>query len=208
MMLISLSFLISSMLTICLFKFAVPAAFRIFPIPARMLPVVYIFLAMFLFGSGFGAAMLGLSNFKDNMESPGPVPSQISGEVKLKQLRGYGDFVGRNEALEGNGSPDSHLALDIQAPSRTIKGLMLRERKSGQPIWDTIFGNHTWLVAVTKKNKLISRANGELMYYLNGSKETLDLWVQDNHTLAARKKQIELVIHFNINPPLILALKR
>lgn len=204
MMLILLSFIISSILTIGLFKSAVPVAIRTFPIPARMLPIVNIFLAIFLFGVGFGVAMLGLSNLKN----PSPTPSQIFGEVKLKQLKGYSDFVGRNEDLEGNGSPDSHLVLDIQAPSKTINGLMLREKKSGQPIWDSFFGNHAWLVAVTKKNKLISCANGELTYNLNNNKETLDLWVQDNHTLAARKKQIELVIHFKNNPQLILALKR
>ena len=203
-MLILLSFIISSILTIGLFKFAVPAAIRTFPIPARVLPIVNIFLVIFLFGACFGTTMLGLSNPK----KPSPTPPQIFGEIKPKQLKGYSDFVGRNEELEGNGSPDSHLVLDIQAPSKTINGLMLREKKSGQPIWDTFFGNCTWLVAVTKKNKLISGANGELTYDLNNSKETLDLWVQDNHTLAARKKQIELVIHFKNNQQLILELKR
>ncbi|MBU2627170.1 MAG: hypothetical protein KKE61_01005, partial [Proteobacteria bacterium] len=130
------------------------------------------------------------------------------GSLNLKKLNSFSDFVGRNEALQGNGSPDSQLRLEIEAPGKTIISLILRETVSQKVIWDTTNGNSAWLIAVTKKNKPVNNTDGSLGYKLGAGKEKLDLWLQDNHTIAAGKKELELVLGFDNNESLILPLER
>lgn len=143
-------------------------------------------------------------------EKPDAATIQNTGNssVKLKKINGFSDFVGRNEALLGNGSPDSQLELTIEAPDQTIISLILRETDTQNAIWDTTNGNSTWLIAVTKKNKLVNRADGSLLYKLGTEKEKLDLWLQDNHLLASGKKELELVLSFDNNTSLIIPMKR
>ncbi|MBU1196618.1 MAG: hypothetical protein KKE62_10765 [Proteobacteria bacterium] len=129
-----------------------------------------------------------------------------SGTVTL--IKGIGDFVGRSETLQGDGSSDTHLKLAIQAPNKTITGICLRETGTRNAIWDTTAGNDRWLVAVTKKNKVLNQPDGTLQYTLGAGNEKLDLWLQDNHVIAAGKKELELVLSFDNNESLILPLKR
>jgi len=154
---------------------------------------------------------------KTKVEEPAvtqpPVPqaastSIITGSLKLKRIKGFSDFVGRNEVQQGNGSPDSQLRLEINAPNKIITSLILRESVTKKTIWDTTSGNGTWLICMTKKNKSVNQADGTLWYTLGSEKETLDLWLQDNHIIAAGKKELELVLNFDNNESLILPLKR
>lgn len=131
-----------------------------------------------------------------------------SGTLTLKKIKGFGDFVGRNETLQGDGSPDSQLRLEIQAADKTITGISLRETDTKNAVWDTTPGNDTWLIAVTKKNKPVSQPDGTLKYVLGAGNEKLDLWLADNHVLATGKKELELVLSFDNNESLIIPLKR
>ncbi|WDP85675.1 MAG: hypothetical protein HUN05_11480 [Desulfobacter sp.] len=137
-----------------------------------------------------------------------PTQTPDTGKTSLKLKKGFGDFVGRNEAFRGNGSPDSRLRLEIQAPDQTITGLELREADTKALIWDTQSGNFAWLMGVTKKNKPITQTDGSIHYPLGKDREKLDLWVQDNHTIARGKKQLELLIRFDHNKSLIVPVER
>ena len=139
---------------------------------------------------------------------PAVSTSSSTGSLKLKKLKGFSDFVGRNETLQGNGSPDSQLRLEIKAENKTITSLILRKSDTKKTIWDTTSGNSTWLICVTKKNKPVNKADGTLWYTLGSEKEKLDLWLQDNHTIAAGKKKLELIISFENNESLIIPMER
>ncbi|SMD02298.1 hypothetical protein SAMN02746065_12211 [Desulfocicer vacuolatum DSM 3385] len=157
------------------------------------------------------------SGTQDVVTPEGPPPENTLGtastgsvkaRIKLKKVKGFGDFVGRNERFQGDGSPDSQLRLEIEAPDKTIASLVVRQAGTPNAIWDTIPENRVWLVAVTKKNKPINLTDGSLGYTLGKKEEKLDLWLQDNHTIAAGKEQLELVIRFDNNESLILPMER
>lgn len=143
-------------------------------------------------------------------ENTNPVPAKptSSASLKLKKITGFGDYVGRNEMLQGDGSPDSQLQLAMTAPDQTIIRLTIRERATQKALWDTTDGNDVWLVAVTKKNKPIHQSDGSLRYTLGTEKEQLDLWLQDNHILAAGKKELEIVVEIDNNESLIIPMER
>lgn len=138
-----------------------------------------------------------------------PAPAKISfgnvsGSVRLKRLKGFGDYAGRGETPRSDGSPEANLILTLNAPGRTLTGLTLRAVDNGQPIWDTVPGNRVWLVAVTDKGKRLNNKDGSLALKLGPDHRRLDLWVQDNHTLARGGRALELVADLDGKDRLIL----
>jgi hypothetical protein len=126
--------------------------------------------------------------------------------ARLVRLNGFGDYAGRSEAPRGDGSADAYIKLTIDAPGKTLTGLKLREAGGGEVIWDTTQGNKTWLIVATISGRVQNKADGTLAYQLGQGPETLDLWVEDNHTLERGKKRLELVILLRDTQPLVLPL--
>lgn|GEM_PF-5164161 len=142
-----------------------------------------------------------------NPSSPEPDQDPVTARLTLKKLRGHGDFTGRGEALLSNGSPDTWLQLEIQAPDKTLKGMILRKADTKEAVWDTFPDNGAWLAAVTHKNKPVNQADGRLDYPLS-QRMTLDLWIQDNHTIAAGKEEFELILKFKDSASLVIPMER
>lgn len=135
-------------------------------------------------GSGGDKSVTGLAD------------GQISGQAILKRLKGFGDYACRGEALRGDGSPDANLSLIVRAPGKSLTGLALRAKTDQRVMWDTKPNNKAWLVVVTRKGKRINKKDGTVNLALGSNEEKLDLWIQDNHTLARGKPPLELVMTF------------
>jgi hypothetical protein len=140
--------------------------------------------------------------------TPAAAEPMSSGSLKLKKIKGFSDYVGRTEVLQGDGSPDSQLRLEITAPNQTITRLSIREKNTQHPIWDTENSSGVWRIAITQKNKPIYQGDEALRRTLGAGKEKYDLWLQDNHMLAAGKKELSLVVTFDNNKVLIIPLER
>ena len=128
--------------------------------------------------------------------APVPPSGSAAGEAILKRLKGFGDYACRGEALRRDGSPDANLGLVLRAPGRTLSALALRTAADKRVMWDTSPNNRVWLLVVTKNGKRVNKKDGTVNLVLNSSEEKLDLWVQDNHTLARGKQPLELVLTF------------
>ena len=131
-------------------------------------------------------------------------------ELSIKKLRGFSDFTGRNETLQADGSPDTWLKLKIDgAQGLRITGLALRNTDTKVPVWDTDPGNAAWLLAAAKKNKSLNTTEtGTLDWTVDTSPTVLDLYLQDNNTIAAGKQTFELVISFDNSTTLVVPMER
>ena len=125
----------------------------------------------------------------------------------MKRIRDSGDHVGRGEALRLNGSPDSQLSLAVLAPHKTLAGLVLRTVGDKKPQWDTTPGNGVWLLVVTRDGETVNRKDGTISLALGPAEQKLELWVQDNHTLARGKQGLELVMGFTDGQEVVVKVK-
>ncbi len=125
----------------------------------------------------------------------------------MKRIRDSGDHVGRGEALRLNGSPDSQLSLAVLAPHKTLAGLVLRTVGDKKPQWDTTPGNGVWLLVVTRDGETVNRKGGTISLALGPAEQKLELWVQDNHTLARGKQGLELVMGFTDGQEVVVKVK-
>ena len=137
-------------------------------------------------------------------------PPASTAELTIKKLRGFSDFTGRNEILQADGSPDTWLKLKIEgAQDLRITGLALKNAKTKALVWDTDSGNAAWLLVAAKKNKSLNEAEtGALDWPVDGSPALLDLYLQDNNTIAAGKQRFELVISFDNSTTLVVPMER
>jgi hypothetical protein len=140
---------------------------------------------------------------------PGPTPktaaSEATGRVTLK--RGVADFVAAREAPGPNGSVDAVLRLEVTAPGMTIVSMAMGPQ--GAPaMWDTLPGNGAWLMGAGRKNTLLNRPDGSLNIVLGPASEALDLYVQDNNTIAAGSTPLIVGVTFGDGTVLQLPVER
>lgn len=116
---------------------------------------------------------------------PAPV-SGTTGEGALLEaaLAGVGsfDYVGPWEKLEGNLNRDYR--FDIRFSKKgTLTGVRIVNLTRGGE-WDTIPGNGRWLTAVTRPGGgVLNASDGSVRIPVDGT-TALQLWVEDNNTLA------------------------
>lgn len=117
--------------------------------------------------------------------APSSTPAETDGGDFLEAaLAGVGafDYVGEGEALAGNLNRDYRFDIKLQGKG-TITGIRLVNTTRGGE-WDTIPGNGRWLLAVTKPGGgVLNASNGSVRIPFEGP-TNLQLWVEDNRTLA------------------------
>ncbi len=103
--------------------------------------------------------------------------------------RGKYDFVSDSSKLESNLVPDHGLALTLAARG-TVNGVRITgswDGKDGKKVsktWDTIPGNTTPLVAVTRKDgKLQNKADSTISIPVSG-KDTLYFWIDNEDEIG------------------------
>lgn len=116
---------------------------------------------------------------------PAPV-SEATGEGTLMEaaLAGAGsfDYVGPWEKLEGNLNRDYRFDIRF-AKKGTLTGVRIVNLTRGGE-WDTIPGNGRWLIAVTRPGgAVLNASDGSVRIPVEGT-TALQLWVEDNKTLA------------------------
>lgn len=117
--------------------------------------------------------------------TPYSAPAQTGdGDFAEAVLAGVGtfDYVGEGEALAGNMNRDYRFDIKLQGKG-TITGIRLVNTTKGGE-WDTIPGNGRWQLAVTKPGGgVLNASNGSVRIPFEGT-TNLQLWVEDNGTLA------------------------
>ncbi|MBT3880391.1 MAG: WG repeat-containing protein [Candidatus Scalindua sp.] len=116
--------------------------------------------------------------------------------VYLNKKKGFLDFVGRNEKLKRNGSPDVQFRFHIIAPGKTITNLTIQNIDGQKSDWDTMPGNGIWLVGVLKNNNVLNKPDGSVNILLGDSEEIFDLYVHDNNSIVAGKTNYEMTLTY------------
>lgn len=136
---------------------------------------------------------------------PKAAASGAAGRAGLK--RGVADFVAAREAPGPNGSIDTVLGLEVTAPGMTIVSLAMGPQ-GAPPMWDTLPDNGAWLMGAGRKNTLLNQPDGTLRLALGNGPEAFDLYVQDNHTIAAASAPLALTVTFEDGSVLELPVER
>ena len=131
-------------------------------------------------------------------QPPAPPGGPVTGRVNLVTVTSSQDYVGANEALQRSGRNDVQFRLAVSAAGRTLTGLELRNTDGQYSVWDTLPGNGMWLMAVTQGGRLLNDAQGRLVPTpLPPSGEaTLDLYVEDNGSVAGGQTHYQLTLLF------------
>ena len=127
--------------------------------------------------------------------TPTSAPAQAGdGGFTEAALAGVGnfDYVGEGESLAGNLNRDHRFDIKF-TKTGTLTGVRLVNLAKGGE-WDTIPNNNRWLLAVTRPGGgVLNSSNGAVRIPVEGT-TALQLWVEDNETLAdpASKWRISL----------------
>jgi hypothetical protein len=138
---------------------------------------------------------------------PAAKPSEPETRAWLVNIKGSGDYVGRGEALKGDGSPDVHIRLSIFAPGKTISSFSLMSTSGQAAAWDTLPGNDIWLMAVKRGNELLNKPDGSVSIAMQAQGDLFDLWLQDNNAFAGGKTGFTLTVAFVDGDSLSLPLR-
>jgi hypothetical protein len=106
------------------------------------------------------------------------------------------NLVGSGETLVADGAPDAHFRIHIMAPGKTLTGLEIINTSGQYSVWDTIPGNGFWVMAVVQGEKLQNDASGGIKIVLPKEEEILDLYVQDNGSIAGKGTNFKLTLMF------------
>lgn len=156
-------------------------------------------------GNSGNIASAGAAKQTDPGQTSRSPASGASGRVSLR--KGVADFVAARETPGPNGSADAVLRLEVTAPGKTIASLAMGP-EGGPAMWDTLSGNSAWLMGAGRKNTLLNRPDGGLNVPLGQGPDILDLYVQDNNTIAAGRTPLVVTVSFSDASVLQLPVER
>ena len=100
------------------------------------------------------------------------------------------DLTGRGERLRGDGTPDESVRVMTQGAG-TLTGVTVQGVEGERAAWDTVPGNNTRLVAVTKDGVTLNRPDGSISAQLR-DRTTLDLWLTDTGVIEKGESRLEV----------------
>ncbi|MCD6574874.1 DNRLRE domain-containing protein, partial [Candidatus Aerophobetes bacterium] len=123
--------------------------------------------------------------------------ASVQGSVTLVEKQSKFDFAGRDEKLKGDGRPDTHFRLTLNAPGRSIKWLEIHSTKGRFSAWDTKPDNGMWLIVVAYDGIILNHSDGSFQVILPEGEKVFDLYLQDNGSIAAGYTSYRLTIGFS-----------
>lgn len=146
--------------------------------------------------------------------SPAPPAPAVRPEAKVvnrayifKKKSGR-DYVGRNRRLAPNGSPDAWFQVRLAASDRRATGFKIVNRNGQASSWSSVPGPKDWLLAAAQGGKLLSKPDHRLFIDLSQPETVLDLFVQDNNSLAAGHTDYELIVTFEKGQPISIPIEK
>ena len=100
------------------------------------------------------------------------------------------DLTGRGERLRGDGTPDESVRVMTQGAG-TLTGVTVQGVEGERAAWDTVPGNNTRLVAVTKDGVTLNRPDGSISAQLR-DRTTLELWLTDTGVIEKGESRLEV----------------
>ena len=120
----------------------------------------------------------------------------VHANVMLVEKQSKLDYAQRSEKLRGDGHPDAHFQLILNAPGKTIKWLEIRNTNGQLSVWDTKPNNGVWLIVVVYDGIVLNHSDGSFEAILPEGKRTFDLYLQDNGSIAAGNTSYKLTVGF------------
>ena len=100
------------------------------------------------------------------------------------------DLTGRGERLRGDGTPDESVRVMTQGAG-TLTGVTVQGVEGERAAWDTVPGNNTRLVAVTKDGVTLNRPDGSISAQLR-DRTTLELWLTAAGVIEKGESRLEV----------------
>lgn len=100
------------------------------------------------------------------------------------------DLTGRGERLRGDGTPDESVRVMTQGTG-TLTGVTVQGVEGERAAWDTVPGNNTRLVAVTKDGVTLNRPDGSVSAPLR-DRTVLELWLTDTGVIEKGESKLEV----------------
>jgi len=120
----------------------------------------------------------------------------VHANVMLVEKQSKLDYAQKSEKLRGDGYPDTHFRLILNAPGKTIKWLEIRNTNGQLSVWDTKPNNGVWLIVVVYDGIVLNHSDGSFEAILPEGKRTFDLYLQDNGSIAAGNTSYKLTVGF------------
>ncbi|MGC9372590.1 MAG: hypothetical protein ACP5DY_04640 [Thermovirgaceae bacterium] len=94
-------------------------------------------------------------------------------------------------------NPDAHVRLALSGLEGTIESLAVKAPDGGGGVWDTIRGNGTWNIVVTRTRSggILSNTDGTFNMAVTGDTE-LHLWLADNGNFGSAPQRFEVHVTF------------
>lgn len=137
--------------------------------------------------------------------APAKPASPAEARAYLHKKRSGRDYVGRNRRLAPNGSPDAWFRVHLPASDRRVTGFTITNVNGQTSRWSSRPGPKDWLLVAAKGGKQLSRSDQQLYIALDDPETVIDLFVQDNNSLAGGKTDYQLTVRYESGQPLTLA---
>lgn len=99
--------------------------------------------------------------------------------------------------VEADANPDAHVRLRLSNLEGTIESITIKAHDGKSGTWDTIRGNGTWNIVVTRTGSggLLSNTDGTFNMDVAGDTE-LHLWLADNGNFGVAPQRFEVLLAF------------
>ena len=105
------------------------------------------------------------------------------------------DLTGRGERLRGDGTPDESVRVMTQGAG-TLTGVTVQGVEGERAAWDTVPGNNSPLVAVTKDGVSLNRPDGSISAPLR-DRTVLELWLTAAGVIEKGESKLEVRLFFS-----------
>lgn len=105
------------------------------------------------------------------------------------------DLTGRGERLRGDGTPDESVRVMTQGAG-TLTGVTVQGVEGERAAWDTVPGNNSPLVAVTKDGVTLNRPDGSVSAPLR-DRTVLELWLTAAGVIEKGESKLEVRLFFS-----------
>lgn len=125
---------------------------------------------------------------------------QFSDKIRAKYLgKGPKNYLPKGEIstllASADANPDAHVKLELRGIKGTIESITIQALDGESGAWDTIPGNGTWNIVVTRtaSGNILSDMDGSFRMDVIGETE-LHLWLADNGKFGTSPENFEILL--------------
>ena len=156
------------------------------------------------YGSAGCQATLGLQTFGASVAPPPPQPQppqpQPPAQGQARLLGVYAtssaDYVGRGEAMSGNGQNDARFRVGVAMGGEILNGVEIRSTGGIFSVWDTLPGNGHWSTAVVIGGRHMNPGPGIVYTALGGGETVIDLYAEQNGAIGNAGTGFRITLSF------------